>query len=370
MIVLAKEGQEILTDDMPAKVGRNVSDAQPAARVTVVVVKSNAWLQGQGMLAVPLKILGQNASGVVVGMKIDGADEIAMQVRRRGRQGNSLAEALEGVVDAALVLIAIGQGDMRMQVVRLQPQRLTTGLDRFVDLTHRPESIGQVVTGPSVLRRELDGPSKGGHGVVHLTDLPQGDAQSNMRLRMTGGALDRPPARGHRFVEPALAIEANSEVVAGLRKFRLEAKRFAAGRGAFVPLTNDREGLAEIALRARIAWIDLHRLAACGDGLVLVSGSPQRTAQIVICVARIGPQRDGPGQQCARHFRLACLGRQHAQAVNRVEIVRMPGQDFAVDGLSLGEPAGLMVLEGGLQGSVDEHGRQAALVGRETIQRW
>ena len=117
-IVMGEQRQERLSDGVIAEVGRDESDSQPPVGRAVVRVGPDLRGQRLGELPGPAAMLGQDRLGIVVGMIMQGEEEVARGLGEIGLQLDGPAEAGECLVEAALILedvaqVVVGLGQSR-----------------------------------------------------------------------------------------------------------------------------------------------------------------------------------------------------------------------------------------------------------------
>ena len=84
MIVLPKQRQQILADDVLAEIRRHITDPQAAIGIASRSVRLNELLEWFGMLPVPLPQFRQNHPGVAAGIVKVGANQIAVRFAKSG----------------------------------------------------------------------------------------------------------------------------------------------------------------------------------------------------------------------------------------------------------------------------------------------
>ncbi len=90
-------------------------------------------------------------------------------------------------------------------------------------------------------------------------------------------------------------------------------------------------------------WIQIEGLAAGEDGLVESPLIAKELGQIAVVAGLPRIQGDGAANQIDGQINPPGLPRQHAEQLQRVHLIRVPGKDFPVNRLGLGESPGAVM---------------------------
>ena len=102
-VVLPEQREKIVTDDVLAKIRRDIADPQWTLRRTVVQVLRDLRLERFGMAPIPLQAFLENALRRGCGMKTETIDDVAMGLGAAGRQCECAPVPLERLVYLSLV---------------------------------------------------------------------------------------------------------------------------------------------------------------------------------------------------------------------------------------------------------------------------
>jgi len=87
------------------------------------------------------------------------------------------------------------------------------------------------------------------------------------------------------------------------------------------------------------------RLPKCRDGLRGSATVSQGDAQIVVGFGDVWPEADGPPDQIHGQIIPPQAMDDHAQKMQRIKMVRLPGQNVSVQPFRIGQTAGLVMLQ-------------------------
>ena len=155
-VVMAEQGEDQLAGGVIAEIGRDESDPQPPIGRAVVRVRANLRREGLGEAGGPEAMLGQDRLGIIIGMKMEGEQEIVM--------GHHF--------------------------VALQRHGAAVGGDGLVEPSGFAQGVAQVVVGGRIIGLERDGAAARRAGLVEPARPVQGDAEVSVGLGILGLELD------------------------------------------------------------------------------------------------------------------------------------------------------------------------------------
>ncbi len=137
-------------------------------------MRLNEPLQRLGMLLVPAAMLLGDGPRIVIGMKVQGVDEIAVRLGIAGIQGDRLAIGGDGLVElSAFPLNALPRLLKRFGKTGSSRDGTLIGRDRLVELPRVVQRIAEIAVSWRIVGPKGDGLLISGDGRSELADLPQ-----------------------------------------------------------------------------------------------------------------------------------------------------------------------------------------------------
>ena len=152
--------------------------------------------------------------------------------------------------------------------------------------------------------------------------------------------------RRRRFLEPALLQERRTQIAPRFRVARMEHERPAGRRNRFLVASLPREDEPQIVTRLGKIGFQFQGPAVRGDRLFKAPGRPARLAEIGVRRGVAGVELNGLANPFQGQIVAAALVREHAEVMPRARMVSIGGEDLAIPRLGIGQPPGLVVMQG------------------------
>ena len=148
---------------------------------------------------------------------------------------------------------------LRLQVVRLDPERRLVLCQRLGVSSQGTQGVGQVTVQPHVVRLDAEAPLKLGHG----------------------------------FVEPIAVGQRDAKIVVGLDAIGQAGQSHLIMRDRLDELPQAGQGIGKIVMYRRVLGIDSQRLPIVYEGFVKPAAGGQADAQVIVRREAVGNDRQG-----------------------------------------------------------------------------
>ncbi len=152
-----------------------------------------------------------------------------------------------------------------------------------------------------------------------------------------------------RLLEPAQLAQHDPEIARSIGMVRVEGQHGAVEIHGFLSLAGARQRIRQIERRLGIARPQVQGAHEGLDGLFHLAGVEQHGTEIIVEIRHLAVEVDGLANEGCGGGRAPRLTFQHAEQMQRVGVLRLGGEDAAIDRLGFGEAAGLMMRQRSLE---------------------
>ena len=231
---------------------------------------------------------------------------------------------------------------VRLGIAGVARERLPVPADRLVALALGAQRVAEVEVGRSQARLERERALMPLRGLRRVALRHQHGAEIVVRLGIVGPQRERLMVARGRIGRAAERGQRIGEVVVSLRQARPQREHALIGPDRLRMLALAGQRIAEVHVRLGVVRLERDRLAVMRGGFVEPAERPVGEADIVVEVRHPLVQRQRLADQLDRGVAAADLVGEHAEQVQRVDMLGVGRQHLAVMLLGLLHPPGLM----------------------------
>ncbi len=233
----------------------------------------------------------------------------------------------------------------RLREARRAGERTAEALRRPRDVARPILRQTQRIKGRGIVRPQRERTPMAGECGGEVLALGQQQTEPAQRRRLRGIEPQRAAQACLGRAEPALMEQGEAELCVPFHEVRRECQRPPRRRlrRRMMPAFPLRTG--EVRVHLRDVGAQFGRAGVACDRVGRASGEPQRVAEIGVRIGEFGQQQQRPPDQRRALLGAPALGRDHAEQVQGIGVVRRARQDGAIGRLCLGQPAGAMLRE-------------------------